>query len=148
MTTRQETQEEEFNLLDYWRVLVKHRRLISYLAGAAFVISVAISLMLPKIYASTASILPPQQGSSLNSGIAARLSGEMGGLEGGLLDMQSPGDLWMGLLKSQAVNDAVAKELDLANLFPGVCLRDRNLSVRREVFCTLCNVLFGELLWG
>ena len=48
--------EDEINLLDYWRVLVKRKLLIGIIFGAAFVVSIIYSLTLPPIYASTASI--------------------------------------------------------------------------------------------
>ena len=62
--------EDEINLLDYWRVLVKRKLLIGIIVGAAFVVSIIYSLILPPIYASTASIFPPQQEGSM-SGIAS-----------------------------------------------------------------------------
>ena len=49
--------DDEINLLDYWRVLVKRKLLIGTIVGAAFVVSIIYSLTLPPIYASTASIL-------------------------------------------------------------------------------------------
>ena len=71
--------EDEINLLDYWRVLVKRKLLIGIIVGAAFVASIIYSLTLPPIYASTASIFPPQQEGSM-SGIASQLSGGLGAL--------------------------------------------------------------------
>ena len=49
--------DDEINLLEYYRVLVKHKVLLGQIVGAAFVLSIIVSLLLPKIYASTASIL-------------------------------------------------------------------------------------------
>ena len=71
--------EDEINLLDYWRVLVKRKLLIGIIVGAAFVVSIIYSLTLPPIYASTASIFLPQQEGSM-SGIAYQLSGGLGAL--------------------------------------------------------------------
>ena len=56
---RQEYYEEEVNILDYWRMLVKRRKLIGVIVGAAAVISVIVSLLLPKVYSSTAKIFAP-----------------------------------------------------------------------------------------
>ncbi len=66
MNQQQQNQyyEDEVNLLDYWRVLVKHKKLIGAIVGAAIIISVIVSLLLPKIYSSTAKIFAPQQDNS------------------------------------------------------------------------------------
>ncbi|MFQ5580871.1 MAG: hypothetical protein ACE5FZ_09680, partial [Nitrospiria bacterium] len=44
--------EDEINLLDYWRVLMKRKGLLIFIIGTAAIASVIISLLLPKIYAS------------------------------------------------------------------------------------------------
>ncbi|MFQ5779938.1 MAG: GumC family protein [Nitrospiria bacterium] len=108
--------EDEINLLDYWRVLVKRKGLLALIVGTAMVASVVVSLYLPKIYASTASLLPPQDGSS-GLGMTAQLPGGLGGLAGGLLGGNSPADLWMGILKSQTVLDAIVDRLDLIRAY-------------------------------
>lgn len=118
--------DNEINLLDCWRVLVKRKRLIGSIVGGAFVISILISLLLPKIYASTTSILPPQQEGSVGmAGMAAsQLAGGLGGLAGGFLGLKSPADLWVGILKSQTVRDAIIKRFDLMRLYKAKTVED------------------------
>lgn len=126
-------QEDEINLLDYWRVLIKHQRLIGQIAGAAFVTSVIVSLFLPKIYASTASILPPQQeGSSLGLGIASRLPEGLGGLAASL-GTKSPADVWMGILKSQTVRDALIHRFNLRQLYQAKTIEDARKALDQRV---------------
>ena len=108
--------EDEINLLDYWRVLVKRKLLIGIIVGAAFVVSIIYSLTLPPIYASTASIFPPQQEGSM-SGIASQLSGGLGALAGGFLGVSAPVDQWMAILKSETIKDAIIKRFDLIKVF-------------------------------
>ena len=108
---------DEINLLDYWRALVKHKGLIGGIVGAVFVLSIIVSLLLPKIYAATASILPPQQEGSLSSSIISQLPGGLGGLAGGFLGGQSAADLWVGILNSQTVTDAIINQFDLRKLY-------------------------------
>ncbi len=113
-------QEEEINLLDYWRILVKRKWLITRIVGVAFVTSIVVSLMLPKIYTGKAAILPPQQdnafGSLLSSGLANSPMGGLG-LAGGLLGMKTPSDLWVGILKSNSVLDAIIDQFKLKTLY-------------------------------
>lgn len=104
------------NLLDYWRALIRRRRLIGFLVGAVFIASAIISLLLPKIYASTTSILPPQQESSMSAGIASSQLSGVGGLAGGFWGLKSPADLWVGILKSQTVRDAIISRFDLMTI--------------------------------
>ncbi len=108
--------EDEINLLDYWRVLVKRKLLIGIIVGAAFVVSIIYSLTLPPIYASTASIFPPQQEGSM-SGMASQLSGGLGALAGGFLGVGAPVDQWLAILKSEAIRDAMIKRFDLMMAF-------------------------------
>lgn len=103
----------DINLIEYWRVLVKHRKMIGYGVSAVFVVSVIVSLLLPKTYISTARILPPQQDSGVSSLVAAQLPGSLGGIAAGFLGLQSPADLWVGILNSQNVKDAIIKRFDL-----------------------------------
>lgn len=118
--------DNEINLLDCWRVLVKRKRLIGFIVGGAFAMSILISLLLPKIYASTTSILPPQQESSVGmAGMAAsQLAGGLGGLAGGFLGLKSPADLWVGILKSQTVRDAIIDRFDLMKLYKAKTVED------------------------
>jgi len=115
--------DDEINLLDYWRVLVKRKVLIGIIVGVAFVGSIIYSLTLPKIYASTASIFPPQQESSM-SGIASQLSGGLGSLAGGFLGINTPVDQWLAILKSETIRDAVIQRFDLIKVFKAKSMED------------------------
>lgn len=116
---------DTINLLDSWRVLVKRRKLIVLTVGFALIVSIGLSLILPTIYASTTSILPPQQESSLGMGMAAsQLAGGLGGLTGSFLGLKSPADLWVGILKSRTIFDAVITRFDLVKSLETATLED------------------------
>lgn len=106
---------EEINLREYWRVLVKRKRLVTKIAGGAFIASIVLSLLLPNIYASTTKILPPPQSTSMVGGI--RLPSGLGSLAGGFLDISSPADTWVGILESENVRDAVIDRFNLRKLY-------------------------------
>lgn len=112
MTTDERIDEDQINLLDYWRVLLKRKLLIGIIVGAAIICSIIYSLTLPAIYASTASIFPPQQESSM-SGIASQLPGGLGSLAGGFLGISAPADMWQAILKSEAIREAIINRFDL-----------------------------------
>jgi len=109
--------EDEINLLDYWRVIVKRKVLIGGIVCIAIIASVIYSLTLPAIYASTASIFPPQQEGSMTSGIMSQLGGGLGGLTGSFLGISTPIDTWLAILKSETIRDAIIHRFNLMNAF-------------------------------
>ena len=108
--------EAEINLLDILKVIVKRKMLIITLCLTAIVFSVIYSLTLPNIFTATARVLPPQK--DAGGGMSALL-GQMGGLAGlaGMGGLGGSGELYLGILKSRSVADAVIKRLDLMTLF-------------------------------
>lgn len=123
MTDNERPNEDEINLLDYWRVLVKQKLLIGIIVGIAIVGSIIYSLTLPPIFASTASIFPPQQEGGM-SGIASQLPGGLGALAGGFLGASTPVDQWLAILKSQAIKDAIINRFDLMKAFKAKNMED------------------------
>jgi len=120
--------EDEINLLDYWRVLVKHKLLIGVITIVAFAGSVIYSLTLPRIYISKASILPPQQEGSVGSGIISQLPGGWGSLAGGFLGSSTPSGVWMAILKSETIRDAIINHHNLMKTFKTNSMEDaRNI---------------------
>jgi len=127
-------QEEEINLLDLWRVLVRRRKLIVAIVGTAFVLSIVVALLLPKVYSSTVSILPPQQdsmSSAMGLGALSQMPGGMGALSG-LLDIKTPADLWVGILKSNTVMDAMIDRFDLKTLYDKKTLDETRLNLKEN----------------
>ena len=107
--------EEEINLLELLRVVVRNLPLIVKITTAAVVLSVLYSLTLKNVYTAKATLLPPQKESGGGaSALLASMGGGLAGLAGGL---GGSADLYLGLLKSRTVTDAVIKRLDLANEF-------------------------------
>lgn len=113
---------EEINLLTYWAVLVRRKKLIGLIVAVAFVCSIITSLLLPKKYDVTVSLMPPNSNNNAMSAAASLMSGAAGALLGGAagslgLNAASPTDIWMGVLKSNAVRDAIIARFDLKKRF-------------------------------
>lgn len=104
------------NLLDYLEIIAKYWRMIAKVMATAFVVSIGISLLLPKIYSSTAMILPPQQDSSM-LGMMNAMSGGMASLAGDLLGKGTAADLYVGMLKSNTVKDAIIDRFKLMEVY-------------------------------
>ena len=115
--------EDEVSLLDLAIVVAKYKkRIITTTLGVA-VLSVAGSLLMPNIYTGMTKVLPPQQG---QSGAAALLSslGGLAGAAGGMAGIKNPNDLYVGMLKSRSVSDAMIARFDLQKAFETKTLVD------------------------
>lgn len=131
---RMEIDEDEINLLDYWRVIVKRKKIIGIIVGIAFVASIIYSLLLPKIYASTASIFPPQQESPM-PGIVSQLPG-LGAFAGGFFGITTPVDQWVAILKSAAIKDAIIQRFDLMKVLEAETMEDARKTLNGMVKVT------------
>lgn len=103
--------EEEINLLELLRVVVRNLPLIAKITAAATLLSVVYSLTLTNVYTAKATLLPPQKDSG--GGAAALLASMGGGLAGLAGGLGGSSDLYLGILKSRTVTDSVIKRLDL-----------------------------------
>jgi capsule polysaccharide export protein KpsE/RkpR len=89
------------------------KRLIAVTTVVVAIASIAVGLLLPKVYTAQATLLAP--GSQQQSGSAAALAalGSLGGLAGGLGGGKTPDELYVALLKSDSVDRALAARFDL-----------------------------------
>lgn len=109
----EEYAEEEIKLLDLLQVIVRRKMVIIKLCSATALLSICLSLAMKNIYTASAKILPPQKESS--GGLSALLSQASGlaGLAVGGMGLGSSSDLYLGILKSRSVADAVIRRLNL-----------------------------------
>jgi tyrosine-protein kinase Etk/Wzc len=104
------------SLLDLVLVLSRHRRLVLGLPAGITVIALIVALLLPKWYAGTAKIMPPQQSQSN----AVAILGQLGALAGGAaqaLGVKNPSDIYVTILKSRTVADNLIRKFDLMNVY-------------------------------
>lgn len=108
--------EEEINLLDYWRVLVRRKRLIGLIVVCVTLISILYSLLAPKIYRAEASLLPIEGEKSANIASAIAQTG-LGAFLGGLSGTGSSATTLMAVLKSRTLAERVIEKMDLMKVF-------------------------------
>jgi uncharacterized protein involved in exopolysaccharide biosynthesis len=139
-------QADEFNLLDLLIVLAKHKRLVLGFPLAAVLMAAIVSLILPSTYTATAKILPPQQSQSNAVAILGQL-GAIGQLGGSSLGLKNPSDIFVAMLKSRTVADAIIKRFDLQKQYGQDLLADtrRALERRRDVSVTRDGVITIEI---
>ena len=96
--------EDEIDLLELWRTLYKHKRLILLSGFGAAVLAAGISLLMPNIYRAEVLLAPVSSGDAKGGGLASALGGlgglaSMAGISGGsteesLAVLQSREFLW------------------------------------------------------
>ncbi|MBT4139987.1 MAG: hypothetical protein HOE48_18865 [Candidatus Latescibacteria bacterium] len=108
--------ENERNILDLIRILVRWRRMILICFFAVVVVTAVISLMLPKAYRATAVVYPPKDSQS-GLGLSALLGDLSGSLLGGLGGQNASPTEFVPILESERVRLAVANRFNLAEQY-------------------------------
>jgi uncharacterized protein involved in exopolysaccharide biosynthesis len=104
--------EQDPGILDALIFLARHKRILTLVPLGAAIAAAGISLLLPNIYAGITKILPPQQNQSASAMLLSQLGG-LAGLPGAALGIKNPNDLYVGILKSRTVADALIERFDL-----------------------------------
>lgn len=105
------------NLTEYFDILIKHCNLIGYIVGATFILSLIVSLLLPKTYIATARIMPPQENSLGLASLLSNADDPLKGLAGSLIGGKTPAALYIGIMKSRTVADALIRKFNLKELY-------------------------------
>ncbi len=107
--------DDEMSLLDLSIILAERKYTILWVTAVFTVVAVAISLILPKRYTANVSLLPPQQNSSMAAALASQLSnlGGMAALAGSGLGLKNPNEMFVAMLKSRTVEDAMVQRYGL-----------------------------------
>jgi uncharacterized protein involved in exopolysaccharide biosynthesis len=123
--------DDEISLLEILVVLLRHKRLVFVFPAAAAMVAAIVSLLMPNVYTATARILPPQQGASP---LAAAFLGDIAGVAGGgmvsqALGLKNPSDLYVSMLQSRTVADALIERFRLQRLYD----QDTLVDTRKEL---------------
>ena len=104
------------DFLEILLVLAREKKRILQITGAVTLLVTIIVFVMPKMYTAKAMILPPQQ----NQSVLSTLVGQVGG--GAALDLRdlglkNPADIFVGMLQSRTVEDALVNRFDLRKLY-------------------------------
>jgi tyrosine-protein kinase Etk/Wzc len=110
--------ETEVSLLDIVAVLLERKRFILRFVVIGAILAVVVSLLLPVRYEAKVVLLPPQQNSSVGSALLGQLGGmgslgSLASLAGGSLGLKNPADMYVALLTSRTVEDAMIQRFGL-----------------------------------
>jgi len=110
--------EDEINLLDYWRVIWKYKWLIGILCSTSVIAAMIFGLLSPKIYESTTTIIIPNEsgGGGLLSAIGA--SGIAKQMTGISLPSFTPNrDVFISILKSRILAQTLVDKFNLKDYY-------------------------------
>lgn len=108
--------EDEINILDYLKIINKHKKMIITLCFSTVLITMIISLLMSKTYESTAVILPPQEGSSAGNLSALLAATGAGGVFGGFIPAGDKG-AFLAVLKSRTMADDIIDRFNLMDVY-------------------------------
>jgi len=112
----------EVSLIEVLTQLAYRKWLIAEVTGIAVLAGVILSFALPVRYTATVKIMPPQQTQSTASMLMMNQLTSVGGgslasLAGGGLGLKSPNDIYIGLLTSRPIADAIIQKFSLAKAY-------------------------------
>jgi len=130
----------EVSVLDIVALLAGHRRFIGRFVLAALVLAIIVSFLLPVRYEAQVVLLPPQQNSSMSSMLMSQLGGlsSLASLAGGGLNLKNPVDMYVSLLTSRTVEDAMIQRFGLMAEY-----REKRLSDARKEFESRTSAVAG-----
>lgn len=109
--------------LVHWLSLVwRSRRVIGKAGMAGLVAGAILALLIPTRYTSTVRLMPPDNQSSSGMALLAALTNKAGGgglgaLAGDLMGVKSSGALFVGILRSETVEDNIVGKFDLQKVY-------------------------------
>jgi uncharacterized protein involved in exopolysaccharide biosynthesis len=107
--------DDEVSLLDLLIIIAERKKIVLWVTAIFAFLAIVISLILPVRYTATVTLMPPQQGSSMGAALASQLGnlGGMAALAGGSLGLKNPNDMYVAMLKSRTVEDAMVRRYGL-----------------------------------
>lgn len=129
------------SLLPHLRLFWENRTLLWRAGLCAFLVSVLIAFLIPVRYQSVTRLMPPDDQSSSGLGMLAAMAGSSGGagglagLAGDLLGVKSSGDLFIGILGSDTIQDDLINQFQLTREYRDSKIEDarRDLSERTSI---------------
>ncbi|MFZ0418119.1 MAG: Wzz/FepE/Etk N-terminal domain-containing protein [Candidatus Sulfotelmatobacter sp.] len=129
--------EREVSLLDILVLLLERKRFILRFVLGAFVLAIVVSLLLPVRYEAKIVLLPPQQNSSVGSALLGQLGGmgslgSLASLAGGGLGLKNSADMYVALLTSRTVEDAMIQRFGLMKEYRQKRMSDTRKELERR----------------
>ncbi len=124
--------ESDVSLLDLATAVGEEKFTIATIAAVCIATGLAVSLLLPPIYTARTTLLPPQQGQSSSGAMAANL-GALAASVGVAGALKSQEELYVGLLKTDAIANTLIDRLKLKERYEQQTLVNTRLALQKTV---------------
>jgi tyrosine-protein kinase Etk/Wzc len=135
-TTESFETEHELSLLDVVVVLLEKKRFIARFVLGATALAILTAFLLPVRYEGKVVLMPPAQNSSIGSALMGQLGssglGALASLAGGSLGLKNPADMYVSLLTSRTVEDAMIQRFGLMQEYHEKKLADTRKVLERR----------------
>jgi tyrosine-protein kinase Etk/Wzc len=132
----QPSQQDDLTFLDFLLIITQRKKLVGIVTATCTAIALILAFALPPEYTATVIILPPQgNSSSMSSMLAGQLAGmnsAMGGVAGSMLGMKNINDMYVSMLKSRSVEDAVIQRYGLQAEYQKTYLADTRKALEKH----------------
>jgi uncharacterized protein involved in exopolysaccharide biosynthesis len=108
----EEQDEDDISLIDILIVLAERKKFIAASLALSIALALAVTFLTRPVFQTSATILPPQQQQSGAAAIMAQL-GAAGASLGGFGGLKSPGDVYVGIMKSRTMADTLVDRFNL-----------------------------------
>ena len=98
-------------------VLAKHKLFILKFVAAATILATLTSFLLRNTYTAVTKIMPPQQNQSMTTTAVLSQMGPLFALAGQGLGLHSPSDIYVGMLRSRTVADALIDRFSMMSVY-------------------------------
>jgi tyrosine-protein kinase Etk/Wzc len=115
-TKRADENIEKVHFLEPFIVLAKRKNVVLGSVFVSGIIAAVVSLFLPAIYTSTTKIMPPQQSQSVATAVLGQL-GPLAGMAGKDLGIKNPADIYVAMLRSRTIGDALIDKFKLMDVY-------------------------------
>jgi tyrosine-protein kinase Etk/Wzc len=116
--------------------LARHKWLLAKVTGVAVLIGVVTSLVLPVRYKAVTKLMPPQQAPSsaslMMNQLASSGASSLAAMAGGGLTLRNPNDLYVGLLDSRPIADAIIQSFGLEAIYHSKNMTDARKTLARN----------------
>jgi tyrosine-protein kinase Etk/Wzc len=122
----------EVTLIEVLTQLARRKWLIAKVTGISVLIGIVTSLVLPVRYKAVTKLMPPQQAPSSASLLMNQLTSggasSLAAMSGGGLTLRNPNDIYVGLLNSRPIADAIIQRFGLEAIY-----HSKNLTEARKI---------------
>lgn len=121
----------EVSVIEVLTELARRKWLIAKITGSAILVGLTVSFVLPVRYTAVTKLMPPQQTQSTASLMMNQLmnsgAGSLAAIAGAGLGLKSPNDIYVGMLNSRPVADAIIQKFNLQTVY-----RDKDMTAARK----------------